>query len=77
MRKIAVFKLAFIDFWMNRFIPNIHEIIVVLQKNKMKITYRELREKLLDMAKNGPKSQNSTRLRVERLCVKAIESTCI
>ena len=61
---------------MNRFIPIIHEIIVVLQKNKMLITYRELREKLSDMAKNVPKSQKSTRLIVKRLCVKEIESTC-
>ena len=54
-RKIAVFKLAFVDFWMNRFIPIIHEIIVVHRTNKMKITFRELRETLSDMAKNVPK----------------------
>ena len=56
-RKIAVFKLALVDFWMNRFIPIIHEIIVVLQRlqtNKMKSTFRELRETLSDMAKNVP-----------------------
>ena len=41
---------------MNRFIPIIHEIIAaVLQTNKMKITFRKLCEKLLDMAKNVPK----------------------
>ena len=37
-----------------------YKIIVVLQKIKMKITYRELREKLSDMAKIVPKSQKST-----------------
>ena len=45
---------------MNRFILILHEIIVVLHTQKMKITYRELREKLSDMAKNVPKSQKST-----------------
>ena len=40
---------------MNRFIPIIHEIIVVLQRNNMKITFWELREKLSDMAKNVTK----------------------
>ena len=44
---------------MNRFIPIIHEIIAVLQTNKMKITFRELREKLSDMAKNVPKVAKS------------------
>ena len=55
MQKIAVIKLAFIDFGMNRFIPIIHKIIAVLLKNKIKITYRELHGKLSDMAKNVPK----------------------
>ena len=31
------------------------------EKNKMNITFRELREKLPDIAKNVPKSQKSTR----------------
>ena len=44
------FKLAFVDFWMNRLIPIIHEIIVVLQTNKMKVTFRELHGKLSDIA---------------------------
>ena len=41
---------------MNRFIPVIHRIIAVLQTNitEMKITFRELRKKLSDMAKNVP-----------------------
>ena len=46
---------------MNRFMLILQEIVVVLQKNKMKITERELREKLSDMAKNVPKSQKSNR----------------
>ena len=37
---------------MNRFIPIIHGIIAVLQTNKMKITFRELRKKLSDKVKN-------------------------
>ena len=37
---------------MNRFISIIHEIKAVFQTNKMKITFRELRKKLSDMAKN-------------------------
>ena len=45
---------------MGRFILTLHEIIVVLQQNKMKITHRELREKLSDMAKNVPKSHQKT-----------------
>ena len=76
MQKIAVFKLAFINFWMSRFIPIIHKIIAVLQNNKMNFIYRELREKFSDMAKNVSKLQKSTRLLV-RLYVKEIESTCI
>ena len=51
------------------------KIIIIIVINKMKITYRELREKLSDMAENVPKSQKSTRLVVKRLCVKEIEST--
>ena len=54
-RKITVFKLAFVDFWINRLIPIIHEIIVVLQTNKRKVTFRELHEKLSDIAKNVAK----------------------
>ena len=53
----------------------IYEIIVVLQKNKMKISYRQLRKKLSDMAKNVPKLQKSSRPIVKRLCVKEIGST--
>ena len=40
---------------MSRFIPSIHGIIAVLQTNKMLLTFRELRKKLSDMAKNVPK----------------------
>ena len=40
---------------MNRFIPIIHGIIAVLQTNKMKSTFRDLRKKLSDMAKNVSK----------------------
>ena len=40
---------------MNRFIRIIHGIIAVLQTNKMQITFRELRQKLSDIAKNVPK----------------------
>ena len=40
---------------MNRFIPIIHGIIAVLQTNKMKITFRDLRKKLSDLAKNVSK----------------------
>ena len=40
---------------MNRLIPIIHEIIVVLQTNKMKVTFRELNEKLSNIAKNVTK----------------------
>ena len=60
---------------MSKFIPIVHEIIVVLQKYKMKISYRQLREKLSDIAKNVPKLQKSSRVMVKRLCVKEIEST--
>ena len=44
---------------MNRIMLILQEMIVVLQKNKMKITQSELREKLSDMAENVPKSQKS------------------
>ena len=40
---------------MNRFIPIIHGIIAVLQTNKMKSTFRDLRKKLSDIAKNVSK----------------------
>ena len=46
---------------MNIFMLILQEIIVVLQNNKMKITYSELPEKLSDIAKNVPKSQKSNR----------------
>ena len=40
---------------MNRFIPIIRGIIAVLQTNKMKSTFRDLRKKLSDIAKNVSK----------------------
>lgn len=47
---------------MNRIMLILQEMIVVLQKNKMKITYKsELRGKLSDMAENVPKSEKSNR----------------